>query len=77
MHDKGKQKTIELNKYIDKSRSCIVLAATGVLTCTLCHCNVAQLVAASSLRSTFIFLQQKETILFSLFLRGGVPSPNF
>ncbi len=36
------------NKYIDKSRSCIVPATTDVLTCDLCHCNVSQLVAASS-----------------------------
>ena len=46
-----KQKTIELNKYIDKSRSCIVPATTDVLACNLCHCNASQLVAASSVTS--------------------------
>ena len=70
-----KQKTIELNKYIDKSRSCIVPATTDVLTCSLCHCNVSQLVAASSVTS--MPWNEKQQFFFSLFLRGGVPSPNF
>jgi len=69
------KKTIELNKYIDKSRSCIVPATTDVLTCNLCHCNVSQLVAASSVTS--MPWNEKQQLFFSLFLRGGVPSPNF